>query len=61
MDVITLLAPERIACEAEISSKKRAFERLAAMLASEEEGLGAAEIFDALTNREKLEIGRAHV
>jgi PTS system nitrogen regulatory IIA component len=52
--MITLLSPARIACEAEISSKKRAFERLAAMLASAEEGLGAADIFDALTNREKL-------
>ncbi len=54
MDIISLLAPERIACEAEVSSKKRAFERLAEMLASDQTDLSFENIFEALINREKL-------
>lgn len=54
MDIISLLSPERIACETEVSSKKRAFERLAEMLANDQTDLGFEAIFDALINREKL-------
>lgn len=54
MDMTTLLSPERIACLLEVSSKKRAFEQLAAMLASGQSTLDAEAIFHALTNREKL-------
>lgn len=54
MDIATLLAPERIACEMEVSSKKRAFEQISALLATGHAGLDAEAIFDALINREKL-------
>ncbi|MBU0654955.1 MAG: PTS sugar transporter subunit IIA [Gammaproteobacteria bacterium] len=54
MDITSLLSPERIACETEVSSKKRAFERLAEMLASDQTELEPEAIFDALINREKL-------
>ncbi|QLQ30857.1 MAG: PTS sugar transporter subunit IIA [Candidatus Thiothrix singaporensis] len=54
MDIAALLSPERIRCETEVSSKKRAFELLSALLATGSEGLDADAIFDALINREKL-------
>ncbi|OQX16030.1 MAG: hypothetical protein BWK73_04940 [Thiothrix lacustris] len=54
MDMTTLLSPKRIACKPDVSSKKRAFEQLASMLATDQTSLGAEAIFDALTNREKL-------
>lgn len=54
MDITTLLSPERIACKPDVSSKKRAFEQLAEMLATGQDTLGVDMIFDALTNREKL-------
>lgn len=54
MDITTLLTPKRIRCEAEISSKKRAFEQLATMLAADGEDLDVKAIFDALISREKL-------
>jgi PTS system nitrogen regulatory IIA component len=54
MDITTLLSPERIAYEPDVSSKKRAFECLATMLANTQGMLDVETIFDALTNREKL-------
>jgi PTS system nitrogen regulatory IIA component len=54
MDITTLLSPTRIACKPDVSSKKRAFEQLAMMLAADQASLAAEAIFDALTNREKL-------
>lgn len=54
MAITSLLSPERIACETEVSSKKRAFERLANMLASSQDELSPEAIFDALISREKL-------
>lgn len=54
MDITTLLSAERIACKPDVSSKKRAFEQLAEMLAIGQQVLSAAAIFDALTSREKL-------
>jgi nitrogen PTS system EIIA component len=54
MDITTLLSADRIACKPDVSSKKRAFEQLAAMLATGQQALSADAIFDALTNREKL-------
>ncbi|QQZ30007.1 PTS transporter subunit EIIA [Thiothrix subterranea] len=54
MDITTLLSPTRIACKPDVSSKKRAFEQLATMLAADQASLEAEAIFDALTNREKL-------
>jgi PTS system nitrogen regulatory IIA component len=54
MDMTTLLSASRIACKPDVSSKKRAFEQLANMLAIDQPNLVAEAIFDALTNREKL-------
>ncbi|SEA83817.1 MAG: PTS sugar transporter subunit IIA [Candidatus Thiothrix putei] len=54
MDMTTLLSAARIACKPDVSSKKRAFEQLAEMLALGQPNLEAEAIFDALTNREKL-------
>lgn len=59
MEIATLLAPQRIVYATEVSSKKRAFEYLATLLANEAEAYSATEIsataiFDALSNREKL-------
>ena len=54
MDLMTLLSHDRIAYEQDVSSKKRAFEKLAAMLASSNSSLKASSVFDALINREKL-------
>lgn len=54
MEITSLLSPERIACETEVSSKKRAFERLADMLATSQAELNPEAIFDVLINREKL-------
>ena len=54
MDIITLLSPDRISCNQEISSKKRAFEALAGLLATAQNQVTQSEIFSALINREKL-------
>lgn len=54
MDILSLFSPERIACETEVSSKKRAIERLATMLANAQSGISTKTVFDALINREKL-------
>ncbi len=54
MNMTTLLTLDRIACEWELSSRKRVFERLSDMLARCQTGLGSEAIFNALTNREKL-------
>ena len=54
MNMLTLLSTDRIACETDVSSKKRAFERLSVMLATAQPALDAAVIFNALINREKL-------
>jgi PTS system nitrogen regulatory IIA component len=61
MDFIRLLQPERIYCQASINSKKRAFEKLAHLLAHPQiphgdDTLSASPtaIFNALIQREKL-------
>ena len=56
MDIVTLLSTDRVACETEVSSKKRAFERLAELLTREgsEDGFQYEAVFDALVAREKL-------
>lgn len=54
MDIITLLSPERISCNQEISSKKRTFESLAALLTSTQDQVSEDDVFNALINREKL-------
>ncbi|HHC73803.1 MAG TPA: PTS sugar transporter subunit IIA [Thiothrix sp.] len=61
MDFIRLLEPERIYCQAAIQSKKRAFEKLAQLLAhplidydNKQKSASASVIFSALLQREKL-------
>lgn len=55
MDITALLSsPQCIAREPEVSSKKRAFERLAGILAACHEDLGVEAVIEALNNREKL-------
>lgn len=54
MDMHTLISPERIVYEADVSSKKRAFEKLAERLATSLPDIGQETIFEALINREKL-------
>jgi len=54
MDIITLLSPERVACNRALSSKKRTFEMLATLLATSQSQVTHTEVFNALMNREKL-------
>lgn len=56
MDIVTLLSTDRMAYEPELSSKKRAFEKLAELLSHEghEDGFENETIFNALIAREKL-------
>lgn len=56
MDIVTLLSTDRIECEPELSSKKRAFEKLAELLSHEgsEDGFENEAVFNALIAREKL-------
>ncbi len=53
MDVKDIIAPERIACHVNVSSKKRALELLSEML-SHNSDLNAQQIFESLLTREKL-------
>lgn len=54
MQIADLVTPERIACNVKVSSKKRAFELLAELLASDQQGLTQAEIIESLMARERL-------
>jgi len=54
MDFISFLVPERIACNLDASSKKKAFETLASLLTYPAQQQDSTPIFDALINREKL-------
>lgn len=54
IDLAELLTVERIHCNAELSSKKRAFESLAEIIAGSDAECGEQEIFDALNGRERL-------
>lgn len=56
MDIVTLLSTNRVACVNELSSKKRAFEKLAELLSHEDSELGFENeaVFNALIAREKL-------
>ena len=56
MDMITYLSAERIAHQTDVSSTKRAFEALAALLhqGTEHTDISLTDIFDALIAREKL-------
>ena len=54
MNLQDLLTPASIVCDADISSKKRVLELLAELLASCSKDCNALEVFQHLTEREKL-------
>ncbi|MGE0080696.1 MAG: PTS IIA-like nitrogen regulatory protein PtsN [Thiohalomonadaceae bacterium] len=54
MRVPDLITVDRIACDSEAGSKKRALELVSALIARGESGLGDAEVFDSLLARERL-------
>jgi PTS system nitrogen regulatory IIA component len=54
MRVPDLITVDRIACDSEATSKKRALELVSALIARGETGLGEAEVFDSLLARERL-------
>jgi PTS system nitrogen regulatory IIA component len=54
MKIKELLNPERIACDATVSSKKRALEKLSSLLTDSIPNLTEDEIFESLIGRERL-------
>ena len=54
MDISQLIAPERVICLSEISSKKRILEQLGTLLGLGAAGYDPAEIFNRLIERERL-------
>lgn len=54
MNIESILTPARTRAGIVASSKKRAIEEAATLIASEVEGLNAEEIFERLINREKI-------
>lgn len=56
MDIVALLSMDRVVCVNELSSKKRAFDKLAELLSHEGSELGFENeaVFNALIAREKL-------
>jgi len=54
MDINQLIAPDRVICLSEISSKKRVLEELSRLLGLGAVGLDPADIFNRLIERERL-------
>lgn len=54
MDITDLITGERIVCDCEVASKKRAIEVLSELLAKGQADLTARPIFDSLIGRERL-------
>ena len=54
MKIADLLAPERVACRNDLTSKKRTLEALGEMIATAQTDLSAQAIFDSLIGRERL-------
>lgn len=54
MEIKELLAPARVACDAQVTSKKKALEVVSGLLSGNGAGLTEAEIFDSLIGRERL-------
>lgn len=54
MQISDILTPERIACDAEAGSKKRALELLSALVAEGDPTLSRDGVFDCLLARERL-------
>ena len=54
MDNADLLSPERVRCQVDISSKKRALELLSELISSSSDSLNSQDVFNCLVAREKL-------
>ncbi|MGD8407331.1 MAG: PTS IIA-like nitrogen regulatory protein PtsN [Thiohalophilus sp.] len=54
MQLTDFLSPDRIICDSEASSKKRALELLSELLASDQQDASATDIFESLISRERL-------
>ena len=54
MQVSEFIQTDRVLCDVEASSKKRAFETLSELISKNCEGISANEVFDSLIAREKL-------
>lgn len=54
MDITDLISSDRIVCDGDVASKKRAIEVISEQLAKGQAGLTARPIFDSLIGRERL-------
>lgn len=54
MKIAELITPDRIRCDAEVSSKKRVLEQLSDLLTADDTTLAATQVFDRLVARERL-------
>ncbi len=54
MQLTDLLSPDRIACNVDAHSKKRALEELSELIAHDQSFISPTEIFDSLLSRERL-------
>jgi PTS system nitrogen regulatory IIA component len=54
MQLSDFLSPQRIVCDSEASSKKRALEQLSELLAADQQNASATDIFESLISRERL-------
>ena len=54
MDLSTLIKPDRIACNVDASSKKRALENLSNLISHNLDTVSSNDVFDSLIAREKL-------
>ena len=52
--IADLITPDRVACDVDVTSKKRGLEVLSDLVAASDPALSAQTIFDKLINREKL-------
>lgn len=54
MQLVDFLSPDRISCNVNAHSKKRALEELSALIAHDQQETTPTEIFDSLLSRERL-------
>jgi len=54
MQLADVIAPSRIGCQVQSSSKKRALEELSILIAKDDEELSQIEVFESLISRERL-------
>ena len=54
MEIAEILTTDRIACNVDVGSKKRALEKISELIASADSSITPGEVFDCLVNRERL-------